>query len=240
VTVLVDSPPLQGELGEQWWRDAGAQFNASEQQIRFAVAKFAGMSNAGAARSAGYGGEESSIRQSGYKAFRTTAVQNMLAFAAAESKGGVSGDVDSAESRRILSKLARGSDPSIRIRAIEMINKLDVAERAVRMPTRTPAQISAEIIAMSPEYAPIMLADLHFRKAGSIFGLALLPELAPVLARNFPKAWLEFRKAVKIPERLAELDRLANGSATAIRDLVQQQLATLQDDTSEFSEAADA
>jgi hypothetical protein len=116
-----------GELGEKWWRDAGAQFKASEAQIKFACAKHRCASNAGAAREAGYAGcaDNDIAKQSGYKAFRTTSVQNLLAFAAAEAKGGNDGTVYGGEARRILSKLARGSDPTVKIRAIEALQKLD-------------------------------------------------------------------------------------------------------------------
>jgi hypothetical protein len=115
-------------LGEAWWREAAEQISATEKQAMFACAKYRGTSNTEAARQAGYAGDEDSIRQTAYRAFRTSAVQNLLALATSELRGATDGTVDAEESRRLLSKLARGSDPNVKIRAIEALQKLD--ERA--------------------------------------------------------------------------------------------------------------
>ena len=53
-----------------------------------------------------------------------------MAFAAAEASGeGYDGSVSPAEARRILSSLARGSDPSVRIKAFENISKMDERDK---------------------------------------------------------------------------------------------------------------
>src|SRR5689334_9149721 len=83
-----------GDLGEKWWREAGTKFKASEKQIRIACALSRGCTNSGAAREAGYGGDENSIRQAAYKAVRGTAVRNMLALAKAEADGSPDGVMD--------------------------------------------------------------------------------------------------------------------------------------------------
>jgi hypothetical protein len=116
-----------GELGEQWWRDTGAQCGATNLQIRFACARYAGASATGAARLAGYTDSEqdkSAIRQSGYKALRTTAVANMLALAAAEDKAPPDRILDKTERAKKLSELAHSPDPTLSIRAIEALNKM--------------------------------------------------------------------------------------------------------------------
>jgi hypothetical protein len=118
-------------LGEAWWREAAGQLGATEKQVLFAAAKYRGTSNAEAARQSGYGGDEDSIRQTAYRVFRTSAVQNLLALATSELRGASDGTVDAAEARRLLSKLARGSDPNVKIRAIEAPQKLD--ERAAEL-----------------------------------------------------------------------------------------------------------
>ena len=116
-------------LGEEWWRAAAKDVRVrDERQIKFACCKHRGCSNTESARQSGYTTNEDAVRQVAYRVFRSNAVQDLLAFAAAEAKGGHNGTVDSSEARRILSNLARGSDPSIKIRAVEAIAKLD--ERA--------------------------------------------------------------------------------------------------------------
>src|SRR5262249_14461102 len=119
-----------GELGEQWWRDTGAQCRATETQIRFACARHAGASATGAARLAGYTDspeDKSAIRQSGYKALRTTAVANMLALAAAEGQASPNGRIilDKTERAKKLSELVNSPDPTLSIRAIEALNKME-------------------------------------------------------------------------------------------------------------------
>ena len=116
-------------LGEDWWRAAAKDVRVrDERQIKFACCKHRGCSNTESARQSGYTTNEDAVRQVAYRVFRSNAVQDLLALAVAEAKGGHGGTVDSAEARRILSNLARGSDPSIKIRAVEAIAKLD--ERA--------------------------------------------------------------------------------------------------------------
>src|SRR6516225_7352986 len=123
-----------GELGEAWWREAGATCGASEQQILFAACRHLGMTMTGSAKAAGYSGDQDSIRQSGHRAAHSTAVMGLLAMAKAQTGQGPDGNVDMAEAKQILSRLARGSDPSIRIKAIESLAKIqrDEAELETR------------------------------------------------------------------------------------------------------------
>src|SRR5215510_549618 len=113
-----------GKLGEEWWRATGKSAGATERQVKFACAKHRGCSNTESARQAGYSGDEDSVRQSAYKTFRTNVVQNLLAHAVAESGDGVDGTVDATEAKRILSGLARGADPNVKIRAVEALQKI--------------------------------------------------------------------------------------------------------------------
>jgi hypothetical protein len=178
-----------GELGEQWWRDAGAQFKSSEQQIKFACAKHRGASNAGAAREAGYRGDEDSIRQSGYKAFRTTSVQNLLALAAAEAKGGHDGTVDGGEAKRILSKLARGADPNIRIRAIEAMHRMDersATPTGFELDGYSEQRLVREFLTM--EGGGVAVAFL-WRGHDWIGNLPLLHDVRNAVMRDTPAIW---------------------------------------------------
>jgi hypothetical protein len=99
--------------GEAFWLEAQKTSGATDLQVRFACCRARGMTATGAARAAGYGGDDDNIRQAGHRAAKSTAVMNMLALAQAETAGGDDGTVGPAEARRILSRLARGSDPSV-------------------------------------------------------------------------------------------------------------------------------
>jgi len=121
-------------LGEGFWLEAQKTTGATDQQTRFACCRHRGMTAVGSAKLAGYAGSDVAIRKAGSQAAKGTAVTNMMALAAAEAAGGDDGTVGVAEARRILSRLARGSDPNVRIKAVEGISKLDREERANRSP----------------------------------------------------------------------------------------------------------
>src|SRR5262249_2945532 len=122
-----------GELGESWWREAGANCHATEQQIIFSLHRHKGMTQTGAAKAAGYAGDSDVIRQAGHRAAHSTAVCGLLSMAAAESGKGPDGNVDLAEAKRILSRLARGSDPNVRIKSIETLCKIEREERELNL-----------------------------------------------------------------------------------------------------------
>jgi hypothetical protein len=118
-----------GELGEAWWREAGAACHASEQQIIFAVHRHKGMTATGSARAAKYSGDDATLRQAGHRAAHSTAVMGLLSMAKAETGQGPDGNVTLVEAKQILSRLARGSDPNVRIKAIETLAKIEREER---------------------------------------------------------------------------------------------------------------
>jgi hypothetical protein len=149
-------------LGEGWWLEAQKTCNATDLQVRFCCAHHRGMTASGAAKAAGYTGDATTIRQAGSRAAKSTAVMNMAALAAAEGRGGDDGTVGPAEARRILSRLARGSDPSVRIRAVELISKLEREEREFQALAGTkhdPIEELREIAKTSPAFAALLARD---------------------------------------------------------------------------------
>src|SRR5262249_17822904 len=112
-------------LGEAFWTEAAGTVGATLLQSRFACCRHRGMTATGSARASGYSGDKVSIRQAGHRAAKSTAVMNLLALAKAESGEGPDGVVTGAEAKRILSRLARGSDPAIRIKALESLARMD-------------------------------------------------------------------------------------------------------------------
>lgn len=122
-----------GELGEDWWREAGAACHASEQQIVFALHRHKGMTATGAARAAKYAGDDTTLRQAGHRAAHSTAVMGLLSMAKAATGKGPDGNVTMVEAKQILSRLARGSDPNVRIKAIESLSKIERDERELEL-----------------------------------------------------------------------------------------------------------
>lgn len=121
-----------GKLGREWWVEQQKTVGADDRLLRFAVARHRGCSQTQAARESGYNDDGcGGIRQHGYRAARTHRVMVLLELAALEQRGGYDGTVTPQEHRRILTNLARGSDPSIKIRALEALAKFDAdaAER---------------------------------------------------------------------------------------------------------------
>jgi hypothetical protein len=72
-------------LGEAWWMEAAATCGATPLQARFGCCRHRGMTQAGAARLAGYGGGQDGVRKAGSQAAKSVAVCNMLALAQAET-----------------------------------------------------------------------------------------------------------------------------------------------------------
>src|SRR5215467_9817741 len=146
-----------GELGESWWRQAGANCHATEQQIIFALHRHQGMTATSAARAANYAGDDATIRQAGHRAAHSTAVMGLLSMAKAETGQGPDGNVTMTEAKQILSRLARGSDPNVRIKAIESLAKIEREERELNMRQAESGtdirQEIAEIAKISPDLA---------------------------------------------------------------------------------------
>jgi hypothetical protein len=51
-----------GDLGYEWWQEAGANCHATQQQIVFALHRHKGMTATGSAKAAGYAGDGPTIR----------------------------------------------------------------------------------------------------------------------------------------------------------------------------------
>lgn len=209
-------------LGQAWWVQTARELGASDKQTKFAASKHRGCSNTRAAEEAGYtASTEAGLRTTGYRLFRSNIVQRLLAMTAAEG-GGFDGSVDAAEAKRILSSLARGSDPSIRIRAVEALAKLDEADRQARRSNRDPEpeEIVREILSCSPAFGPIIVADTFFNQTKQIWGLPLLKQLAPLLKRDHPSAWDRYRASMKSDSDRAEFDLLANGVLLTVEQII--------------------
>jgi len=146
-------------LGREFWIDAGRHLGASGKQVRWAAAKFRNCSNTECCRQSGYtASTDEGLRSTGYRLFRANVIQKLLAFASAEAGGtGPDGSVTRDEARRILSALARGSDPSVKIRAVEQLSKFDEVDRQQRN-----ALIRKRLLRKS--YGPVQRWALRFSR----------------------------------------------------------------------------
>jgi hypothetical protein len=117
-----------GPLGEVWWREAGAQVRATEQQIKLAACLEAGTTKTEAAIRSGYADDKERARKAGSEASMSTAVSRLRALARAEANADkspeVAKDVSHSELRRVYSEMIRGPDPALRLRAGEALQKL--------------------------------------------------------------------------------------------------------------------
>ena len=153
---------------------------------------------------------------------RSNIVSQLLAFASSEADG-PDGTVDRKEGRRILSALARGSDPSIRIRAVEQLAKFDAEDRQTDAAEETTMEDTAlELLRTCPEYGPLIVADcVAEQNENRIFGTPFLKELAPILKNQFPLAWERYRAAsATVPEWLKDFDQLGNGPLVTVEAIL--------------------
>lgn len=199
-------------LGPDRWQEIARELGATDRQLKFAAARFRGCSATEAARQAGVTANSPvALRGAAHSMSRTNIVMKLLLLAGGEADGDV-GNVNRHEARQILSRLARGSDPTVRIRALETLAKLDEADRVSQAaPEMTLAHAVRELLSTSPDYGPIVLAEAFFKESGTVFGMPYLKELAPILKRNFPPAWERYRMAIKHEQHRAEFDALGDG-----------------------------
>jgi hypothetical protein len=162
-----------GQLPSDWWLQTAKEIGADERHAKFAAAKHRGCSNTEAARLAGYGtGGAESTRSEGYRVSRSNKVNQLLALAAAEAGGGYDGSLTKQEARGILTAMARGSDPAIKIKAIELLAKMDREDEEAKATEQEPDMLEELNIlhGISPELAKAYADDrgiVHWRPPGS-------------------------------------------------------------------------
>ncbi|MCA1546312.1 hypothetical protein I6F36_05775 [Bradyrhizobium sp. BRP19] len=158
-----------GELSEDEWRGLAREARASELHLRFAVCKDRGCSDVEAAAQAGYTGTRDVIKGSGHRAKKTRSVITLLALAE-RRKAELSITDPSApnreERRRLLGKLAKSRDPRVQQQAIDALNRMEDADRAVQAAAYVdpdPRNTLAEIAKLSPLCAQLAdeLARIH-------------------------------------------------------------------------------
>jgi hypothetical protein len=213
-----------GELGYDWWIKTAAGVGATERHARFAAVKHRGGSNTEAARLSGFGGgSDGSVRSEGYRLFRSNKIMQLLALASAEAGSGYDGTLTSAESRQILTHLARGSDPAIRIKAIESLAKIEQSERAGNAAIKTTWEDDARaMLAARNGLGHCAMAFLgvveEYGPRLQLSGIPLFAQLAPGIAREYPELWSKLCALLDDDSR-ADADKMAAAAVTPIEQL---------------------
>jgi hypothetical protein len=213
-----------GSIPYETWMEFARTVGADERHAKFAAAKFRKCTNTQAAREAGFGvGSGTSTRSEGYRVARSNKVNQLLALAAAEAGGGYDGTLTKQESRSILTAMARGSDPQVRIKSIELLNKLEREEAAANAkPEDSLEQTFADIIRAVPEDAAgAVIAMSCFNSAfGNVANFPFLKECAPIVSRTYPAEWKKWRDATGAKWGFEFIDRVAAGPLLEGDDLV--------------------
>jgi hypothetical protein len=122
--------------------------------------------------------------------------------------------------------LARGSDPRIRIQAIEALNKLDAAAERARAakPEMSGEDAVRELLSLG-DAGPLIVLGMYQQSVDeygprlNLEGLPLFKELAPSLSKKLPELWERLRAQLDYDSR-ADADRFAAAQGVAIADLV--------------------
>jgi hypothetical protein len=204
-----------GQLGEEFWRRAAqaCTHKPSEAQLRTAVGLHAGLNQTEAARRAGYVGTNDKLRVMAHRAARSTSVNELLAYARAETGAGDNEIVGPKEARRILSRIARRGDHRSRISALESLARLDRDEAAAKAdPEASLEEQLYDIIALVPtqEVGAYLAMSTWANKVGDISSFRYLKECAPAISKRYPHDWTVWRAKCQ-PRWYVTLDEAANG-----------------------------
>src|SRR5215472_5865046 len=140
--------------GETWCRQAASDCRASDTQAKYAALRVSSTPSLEAyKRITGEAGNHSAVRQAAHRLERSVAVQNMVGLYRAEIAGANEGTVSAEEARQILSRIARNGDPSVAVRALEALARVDEKVAEAAQVDRSPEEILREIAAISPALA---------------------------------------------------------------------------------------
>jgi hypothetical protein len=208
-----------GELSAEWWLTTAKELGLSERQAKFAAAKHRGASNTQAAKEAGYGVDS---KQIGYRVARTEAVSRLLAMAVAEAGGGYDGNLTTEEAKRILTLLARGSDPAMRIKSIEALERMQAREAAQAQERRELGFDEAlkEAEAKAPTFGRLFLLEAYWAEHGALpVRSEEFRRQAQTIAVEAPASWWSWR--CNSPGHEAEFDALV--PLSSLRDMLLRQ-----------------
>lgn len=204
-----------GQLPSEWWLETAREIGADIRHAKFAASKHRGASNTQAARESGFGtGGAESTRSEGYRVSRSNKVTQLLALATAEAGGGYDGTLSRQEARGILTSLARGGDPALKIKAIESLEKMEHVTAGINTDKLHPADhvlvtllLGSKEFSYPPELFIATWAMLAIPENG--WWCPLLRPMVPYLKRHLPAIWSVTRK--HLTQRPGDLAVLEDG-----------------------------
>ena len=204
---------------EEFARRQGVWGGADTLAVKFTAAKDRGESNSQAARSAGAGGAPNAA---GYRLSKSNEVARLMAALAAETGSDV-GNVDARRARAILSRLAEGSDPSVRIRAIECLQRMDEreAQEGRDNDNSDPTETARRLVDAAGEFGALVATGIYFKQAQTLYGLPLAETLLPIVRLHFPEALMRILDALP-PGHLHHrkgIELLASGPVVSIEEI---------------------
>lgn len=131
-------------------QEAKRTLRLTDLQFKAAMTYLRGANLTQCAKAAGYSGSDDALRTAGSRVFKSKRVQSFLAWAKMEGAGLPDEDLSSDDLKKILSKHARGEDKSNSIRAIEVLHKIELQERAAEAERGTPQKTLDEIANINP------------------------------------------------------------------------------------------
>lgn len=203
-----------GELGEPWWREAATKLGVSEQQMKMAACRLAGINRTRAAKLAGYKADtDEQARKNGSDAARTKGVIDLLALATAELqdlgvKPSPQGIVSEEEIDLKLSEMVRGHDPAQSLRAAELISKRRRDDSGTLSMNDHDGYADWRIVR---EYVRLpngaaVIALLYLGQGLTLSAMPLLHDVALKAEREAPDVWALAVKSLSTVER-AQLDK---------------------------------
>ena len=214
-----------------WWLRTSMSLGGGERHAKFAAARFRGCSATQAARESGFGGTPMGMRSEGSRVSKTARVLQLIALAQAETRGAGSADtLTLAESKKILTDLARGSDPNVRLKSIDAMTKLTAAEREDRRsseeldPHQEPEILARRLLSTCP---PDRVAPMwsEFVLPQFAWHAPWLRPMAAFMSANHPEQWAGVSRAYLLGEYNQmehDISRLEKGEVLPLDELLQK------------------
>jgi hypothetical protein len=214
--ILTNETDIYGKLGRDWWERNGAEVGATPQQIKFAAARHNGATRAKAAELANYSGNREQLRSAGSRVDNTPVVKDLITLAEAAEAGVGDTTVTPVEIKRKLSRIIRGPDGALALKASELLLKIDSTVTASFDTSKTdPAEhvlVTVLLCTREGGYPPELFIATWAMVAipEHAWWCPLLRQMVPYLKQNLPAIWSIARRHLA-QWRPDDLTALENG-----------------------------
>jgi len=96
------------------------------------------------------------------------------------------------EARRILSRMARQSDPQAKVRAIAALQRMDARAQGDDYPDWNPETTARRLCEAGGAYGALAAVGVYVQSAKTLIGMPLGEEILPLVKREFPEAFQKF------------------------------------------------